>query len=846
MLRIIKRMTLLVFVLLLNGCIRPGHDEVLVTPYTKIDFPATGQGSEFSISSNFLWTIEISDTWITINPMKGYGDKDITVTALPNTDLEARQSSFFIVGEKIRREISVTQEGEAPLLAIDNSQRTVKAAGDTVSVGVTTNVELNVVPEKDWVSFKETKTVTTKRYIFTVQQNTSLESRSCRVQFAQKNGPLSAVFTILQDGESPAIEIETSSITAAATGGQYKVTVLSNIEWEAVTETSWIHLTGTRLMQPKDCVFMVDENPRVESRQGSLTISAPGHPNLGQSVVTVTQEGAEPQAVLDPSALENIPALGGTYTIAVQANFNWEKDLSKTAEWISNVVRLDDGLRITIDKNEDVQPRSTTLGIYQENGTYTKSISISQLAGERVLHLPAQEHIPKAKAEGEILSIPVLSNVPWKASVSEEWISVVETKAMEVKMLTLQVQPNTRIEARQARLTVTTLEEEAPLMVIRTIHQEGAQPFITCDPDTLEVPAPGAEYTIPVQANVPWDVLSYPTWVAGVTVEKTGEYDGTITFTVQPNLQTVARSSKIELAHIGGTLRTTLMINQAPEAVFVNASVAAPEILHNEGDTFTLTVESNISAEYVTEAGWVVNTDKTVNGRTTTWVFNVLPTTTLNTRNAILHVRGTGTDQVYKTFTLTQRGARIAQRDSTALVRFYKNMHGENWRDTHVWNLQLPAETWAGVTLESAIRNGARYVKKIVLSNGRLEGSIGDGQNKDPLSVLTYLEEINLSDNSGITGWLPISWKDLNNLETINLENCNLTNFVLVGYNIPAQYAAGLRNLTTFIIRNNLLNGVIPAEILDHPHFEKWNFAENMQPQKGTNLLSLPAAPPEP
>ena len=317
---------------------------------------------------------------------------------------------------------------------------------------------------------------------------------------------------------------------------------------EAVTETSG-STYGYPPVQPKDCVFMVDENPRVESRQ-KLAISAPGHPNLGQSVVTVTQKepSRKPCWIRLP---ENIPALGGTYTIAVQANFNWEKDLSKTAEWISNVVRLDDGLRITIDKNEDVQPRSTTLGIYQENGTYTKSISISQLAGERVLHLPAQENIPKAKAEGEILSIPVLSNVPWKASVSEEWISVMETKAMEVKMLTLQVQPNTRIEARQARLTVTTLEEEAPLMVIRTIHQEGAQPFITCDPDTLEVPAPGAEYTIPVRANVPWDVLSYPTWVAGVTVEKTGEYDGTITFTVQPNLQTVARSSKIELARIG-------------------------------------------------------------------------------------------------------------------------------------------------------------------------------------------------------------------------------------------------------------------------------------------------------
>lgn len=838
-------MTLPALALFLCGCIRPGNDEVLVTPYTKIDFPADGQAREFSISSNFLWTIEISDTWITINPMKGYGDKNMMVTALPNTSLDARQSSFFIVGEQIRREITVTQKGEVPELALDNTQRTVKAAGDTVSVGVTTNVELNVVPEQDWVSYKETKTVTTKRYIFTVQQNTSLEGRSCRIQFTQKNGSLSAVFTILQDGESPAIELETNTITAVAQGGQYKVTVLSNIEWEAATETSWIHLTGTRLMQPQDCVFMVDANPRVETRQGTLVISTPGHPNLGQSVVTVTQEGAEPHAILDPSVLQDIPAAGGTYTIAVQSNFNWKEDLSKTAGWISQVIHLDNGLRITINRNDDVEPRSTILDIVQENGPYVKTISITQLAGERKLYLPGQENIPKAQAAGGTLSIPVLSNVPWKASVSEEWLSVVETKALETKTLSLQVQPNTRTEARQAQLTVTTLDEE-PLVVTRTIRQEGAQPYIICDPDTLEVPATGAAYSIPVQANVSWGVLSHPSWVTGLAVEPRGEYGGNLTFTVQPNMQTTARSSKIELARTGGTLRVSLVINQAPEAVFVNASVNAPEILHNEGDSFTLTVESNIATEYMTEAGWLVNTTKIVEGRKTTWNFNVLPATTLSTRSTVLYVREAGTDQVYKAFTLTQRGARIAQRDSTALVRFHRNMRGDNWRDTHVWNLQLPADTWAGVTLESAIRNGARYVKKLVLSNGRLEGSVGDGQEKDPLSVLTYLEEIDLSNNSGVTGWLPISWKDLNNLEIINLENCNLTNFLLLGYNIPAQYATGLKNLTTFIIRNNLLNGMIPREILDHPHFEAWNFKENMQPQKGTNQLSLPGEPSEP
>ena len=130
MLRILKRMVLPALALLLSGCIKPGSDEVLVTPYTTIDFTAGTEAREFTISSNFLWTIEIADTWLAVNPMKGYGDRNVTVTALPNTDLEARQTSFFILGEKTRREITVYQAGEIPVLSLDNTQKTVRAQGD--------------------------------------------------------------------------------------------------------------------------------------------------------------------------------------------------------------------------------------------------------------------------------------------------------------------------------------------------------------------------------------------------------------------------------------------------------------------------------------------------------------------------------------------------------------------------------------------------------------------------------------------------------------------------------------------------------------------------------------------
>ena len=332
----------------------------------------------------------------------------------------------------------------------------------------------------------------------------------------------------------------------------------------------------------------------------------------------------------------------------------------------------------------------------------------------------------------------------------------------------------------------------------------------------------------------------------GVQIKNPVEYDADLAFTVKPNQQTTARSAKIQLSRTGGSLVSDLVINQEAEAVFVNATVDSPQFLDNEGDNFSLTVESNIQIVYGVNVNWIINTAKTVEGRTTTWEFQVLPVPTTSNRSATLQVLEAGTQQVFKTFTMTQRGARIAQKDSTALIRFHKNMRGDNWRDTHLWNLLLPVDTWHGVTLETAVRNGALHVKKLELPNGRLEGSVGDGTEKDPLSQLAYLEAIDLSNNSGVTGWLPVSWKDLENLETINLDNCNLTNFMFFGYNIPPQYGTTLKNLTTFIIRNNLLNGVIPVEITKHPHFEDWNFVENMQPQKGTNRLTLPDEAGEP
>lgn len=828
---------------LLSGCITK-NDEVLVTPYTKVDFTSGTETKSFDISSNFLWTIEMADTWINVTPLKGYGDKSISVTVSANTSLESRQTSFFIVGEQTRREITVTQAGEAPTLSLDATQKSVRASGDTVSVGVTTNLELTITSEVSWISYIETHTITGKRYVLNVSPNTTLQERIGRVEFKQKNGTLSALLTIVQSGEAPAVQVDKETVSAPYGGGEYSVNVTSNISWQATSSASWLHFTGTRLMETSACLFVLDTNTRVEPREAKITIRATDYPSLQPAVVTVSQEGAAASATITPQVLNDVPAAGGPYTLNVEANFDWEVDATATADWVTQITPVTGKLNFSITANQDVDPRSTTFKIKQKNGTYLKTVTVNQLAGESKVILPDQENMPRATASGGLLNVPVTSNIEWKATVSQTWLSVVETKGLHTSTVVLSVQPNQAIAERIALLIITTQETPAKVYT-RIIRQSGASAFITITPDTLDVQAAGGTCSMDVESNIEWTINSQPSWVGSMTITPVSDIKKTVTFSVLANTQTAARSSKIELIRVSGSLKSSMVINQKGETPYVNAEISTSQPLSNEGDTFSLTVNSNVNTDYyiVGSPSWITLAGKVTEDRTSTYSFVVSPVPSLSSRAATLYVRDVTTQQVYKSFTVTQKGARIAQKDSLALVRFYHNTDGGNWRDAYLWNLQLPVTSWPGVTLEAetAIRNGARHVKKLLLSDARLSGAIGDGLSQnDPLSDLTYVESIDLSGNSGLSGWLPKSWKNLNNLETLDLENCSITNYLVFGYNIPKEYGAGLKNLTTFIIKNNLLNDTIPAEVVEHPHFGDWKFAENMMQQKGSNELYLP------
>jgi hypothetical protein len=84
------------------------NDYLNVTP--NVELLGDGQTVDLKILSNCSWTIEKDAQWLTVSPMSGNGNLDVSVSAGKNTSDEIRSSVLIIKGgEAIERKVTVTQ-----------------------------------------------------------------------------------------------------------------------------------------------------------------------------------------------------------------------------------------------------------------------------------------------------------------------------------------------------------------------------------------------------------------------------------------------------------------------------------------------------------------------------------------------------------------------------------------------------------------------------------------------------------------------------------------------------------------------------------------------------------------
>lgn len=168
--------------LALFSCQKEKVIELTVSP-VAVSFNVEGGEASVTIDCNDAWTVTKSADWITLSATSGSGKGTLKITAAESKEFEARETKVLVAAGEKRAEVTVTQLGQAPGLEVNPASVEVAAAGETVDVTVTANVDWTVsIPEDAaWIKADPLSGSGEGKVTFTVAPNIYLEPRTAKV-----------------------------------------------------------------------------------------------------------------------------------------------------------------------------------------------------------------------------------------------------------------------------------------------------------------------------------------------------------------------------------------------------------------------------------------------------------------------------------------------------------------------------------------------------------------------------------------------------------------------------------------------------------------------------------------
>ena len=170
--------------------------------------------------------------------------------------------------------------------------------------------------------------------------------------------------------------------------------------------------------------------------------------------------------------------------------------------------------------------------------------------------------------DGGTADVTVYSNGSWEVTSVSDDLTVSPTSGYGDTKITATVPANDQITTKSFHFSIKTTIGTA-YRTSKTVFTVGAQPFVVCEEDSLEVPAEGGKVWFTVNSNYPWEVSSITASAGGtegVTVDPS-EWDRNTTSVevfVPANTSGVVRTLFIELKIADYPDRNEILIVNQP------------------------------------------------------------------------------------------------------------------------------------------------------------------------------------------------------------------------------------------------------------------------------------------
>lgn len=360
--------------------------DALTVTSSKFEVGAEGGEVKIEVKANidFEYTIDPkAEEWISYESTRAMKTSTLTFYVAENDDTEKREGKIYIQSGEFNEEITIYQEGEEPSIVISQNEYVVAAAGETIAIDVTSNVDVTVeLPsDVDWISENTTRATSTNTYRFDIQPNEDYDQRSAEIKFTNNENGLSEVVTVTQT-QKDALVVAKDSYTVDSEGDQIEIEIGHNVDFDIEISADWIKKAqNTRAFVTDVLVFDIAANPTPDNREGTIVFTSKDG-SLSQTVkVYQKQEGtiivSTKEITLEPEA--------GTFTVEIQANVefsaylplvNWIREIEPTRGMTSHTLYYE------YDVNPSAEPRETFIEIVN-NETYDyEVISVVQKGAE--------------------------------------------------------------------------------------------------------------------------------------------------------------------------------------------------------------------------------------------------------------------------------------------------------------------------------------------------------------------------------------------------------------------------------------------------------------------------------
>ena len=166
-------------------------------PFLTVDGPSnveldeTGKGT-ITFSANRDWTVSSSDSWLSVQPSKGVASEDpvtVDVFGWPNTTYDDRVGTVTINAEGLTRTVTVVQKANVGVI-VPNDLFDISCYSQSLEVETQANIEFSVIVSAEWIKLVETRALSSKNLIFSIQENPSYDIRDGVVELVKADGSL--------------------------------------------------------------------------------------------------------------------------------------------------------------------------------------------------------------------------------------------------------------------------------------------------------------------------------------------------------------------------------------------------------------------------------------------------------------------------------------------------------------------------------------------------------------------------------------------------------------------------------------------------------------------------------